>query len=533
MAGLTRTIEVTASRIKEAVAGFVALVSQLPEALELAFGNAFEFIFGFNGEDLSVAVGDKLAGALDQIEDSPVLPDWIKQLSPEHSSPLAPIFAFLGMMGLAAAIGPIIVSLASPHLELATQQISKSAQQAIPPVQTLMEGWRRGLLTDEQVTDLTLRQGFPPELTAFMSRMDKQLLRLDEVQRLNLRGILEDGEADDRLIKLGFESEDIPLLRNLFFIRPPVQDVIRMAVREVFTPEIAERFGQFEDFPQEFVAAAHEVGLRESDALNYWAAHWDLPSIGQAFEMLHRRVIDSDELNILLRAQDVMPFWRDKLTAISFRPLTRVDVRRMHLEGVITETEVFEAYLDFGYAPANARRMTDFTIAWNARREESQEKENKDNTKSEITKLYKLRRIGPGDAISMLVDIGIKPEAAEITIALVDFVREDDLVDARIKTVQRQFTGSQITEDEALILLDGLNLGNDEAQVRVALWREQRKEEHTPIPSKADFMKALNKTLITTEFFVASMGDRLGYSATDIELLRLLAVGLDIDEEPT
>ncbi len=528
--GITRSIEATANRIQEAVQGFVALVSQLPEALELAFGNALEFVFGFTGEELAGVIGDHFAPALDELEGSEFLPDWIKKLSPEHASPLAPVLAFVGGIAVASSLGSIITILSSPYLERAAQGMSARAQQSIPPIQTVIEGWRRGLLTEEQATELTLRSGFPPELTEFLQRIDKQLLRLDEVQALNLRGVIEDGDADNRLIQLGFASDDIPLLKNLFFIRPPVQDVIRMAVREVFTPEIAERFGQFEDFPEEFVAAAHEVGLRESDALNYWAAHWDLPSIGQGFEMLHRRVIESDELDILLRARDVMPFWRDKLTAISFRPLTRVDVRRMHLEGVITEAEVFDAYLDFGYAPANARRMTDFTVAWNARREESQEKENKDNTKSEITKLYRLRRIGSEDAISMLVDIGIKPEASAITIALVDFQREDNLIEQRIKTVQRQFTGAQITEEEALTLLDGLNLSNEESQTRVALWREQRKEEHAPIPTKGDFMDALDKGVILKDFFIVSMADRLGYSPIDIELLGRLAIGKTWDD---
>ena len=51
--------------------------------------------------------------------------------------------------------------------------------------------------------------------------------------------------------------------------------------------------------------------------------------------MLHRGVIDTAELDMLLRAQDVMPFWRDRLTAIAYRPLTRVDVRRMYKQGVL------------------------------------------------------------------------------------------------------------------------------------------------------------------------------------------------------
>ncbi|GAG78096.1 unnamed protein product, partial [marine sediment metagenome] len=86
------------------------------------------------------------------------------------------------------------------------------------------------------------------------------------------------------------------------------------------------------------------------------------PSPQQGFDMLHRGVISDDELNMLLRALDVMPFWRDKLTQIAFRPLTRVDVRRMYKQGVLTETEVYESYLIAGYNEQNAERMAEFTV---------------------------------------------------------------------------------------------------------------------------------------------------------------------------
>ena len=83
-----------------------------------------------------------------------------------------------------------------------------------------------------------------------------------------------------------------------------------------------------------------------------------LPSIGQGFEMLHRRVIEDADLDLLLRALDVMPFWREKLKDISYNPLTRVDVRRMHRIGVLEEEGVFNAYLDVGYNEENAQLMT-------------------------------------------------------------------------------------------------------------------------------------------------------------------------------
>jgi len=141
-----------------------------------------------------------------------------------------------------------------------------------------------------------------------------------------------------------------------------VQDLITMSVREVFSPDIAQKFGQFEDFPADFATYAKQQGVSDEWAKRYWAAHWVLPSITMAFDMLHRGVIDQATINQLLRAQDIMPFWRDKITAISYNPYTRVDVRRMHKAGVLSEDEVLTAYKDLGYDDVKALKMTDFTL---------------------------------------------------------------------------------------------------------------------------------------------------------------------------
>jgi len=151
-----------------------------------------------------------------------------------------------------------------------------------------------------------------------------------------------------------------------------------MAVREAFTPEIAARFGQYQDLPPDFVEWVGKKGLSKEWAERYWAAHWSLPSPQQGFEMLHRGVINEGDLNMLMRALDIMPFWRDKLIQIAYRPLTRVDVRRMFALGVLDVSGVRKAYTDLGYNDYNADLMTDFTIKYTegieTRRREAEER---------------------------------------------------------------------------------------------------------------------------------------------------------------
>ncbi|GAH21078.1 unnamed protein product, partial [marine sediment metagenome] len=88
------------------------------------------------------------------------------------------------------------------------------------------------------------------------------------------------------------------------------------------------------------------------------------------------------ELSRLLKSLDIMPFWRDKLTEISYNPLTRVDVRRMYKLGVLDESEVKKSYLNIGYNENDAEKMTAFTKKYEGDTE-------KELTKSAIDKAFK------------------------------------------------------------------------------------------------------------------------------------------------
>lgn len=178
------------------------------------------------------------------------------------------------------------------------------------------------------------------------SRKPIDALALIELWR---RGKLTDAGIDKELRIAGFKDDQIATLKELRFVLPNAQDLVRFAVREVYTPEIAEKFGQFEDFPDKAMEDAGRIGVDRELLSKYWAAHWDLPGATLGFEMLHRGTITEEELKTLLRALDVMPFWRDKLIDISWNVPTRVDVRRFWEMGTIDEPRLRKIYTAMGY----------------------------------------------------------------------------------------------------------------------------------------------------------------------------------------
>jgi len=218
-----------------------------------------------------------------------------------------------------------------------------------------------------------------------------------EVLTLFLRKKLTKAQAYERLEKLGYVyPNEIADKFNLTEAYPGVSDVIRFMVRDVDDPGEIETLQLDAEFKDKYRSKTQEYGeaqgLTEDLARRYWRAHWDTPSNTQAYEGLHRlrpdRVRDlwgavigknpenfdpqemteadslavhPDDVYRLLGFNDMVTPWRNRLVALSYRPLTRVDVRRAFFTGQLSRNDVYQDYLDLGYNTINAERLTVFT----------------------------------------------------------------------------------------------------------------------------------------------------------------------------
>jgi hypothetical protein len=235
---------------------------------------------------------------------------------------------------------------------------NNAAPNAIPDIGTLVNMYNQGMLSDADYENLGKSQGFSPEWTHMFSESLKQYLTGYEYVTAYRRGVIDEQTLNERLQTLRVDAFERSILMKITEYFPTPADLVTFAVREVYSPDIVERFGQKQDLPDKFIEEAAKAGLNAEQATNYWAAHWDLPSISQGFEMFHRGVIEEKDLDTLLRALDVMPFWRESLKKIAYNPLTRVDVRRMYSVGVIDREGVKRSYLDIGYDEEKAELMT-------------------------------------------------------------------------------------------------------------------------------------------------------------------------------
>ncbi len=250
-----------------------------------------------------------------------------------------------------------------------------------PDMQGLFDMLSRKLLTIDEFYEKARETGFDENTALRMFTASRNLLNAYDYINLFRRNEIDKGLLFNKLEQLKFTEEESKLMLKASEYYPTPQDLILFAVREVYSPDVTSKYGHFEDLPDKFITEGAKVGLSRTQAENYWAAHWRLPSATQGFEMLHRGLINREDLITLLRSLDILPFWRDKIVELSYNVPTRVDVRRMYSMGVYNQEAVYNNYLKLGYNAKDAKDLTDFTTIY-----ENQEKQG--ITRDNVIKAY-------------------------------------------------------------------------------------------------------------------------------------------------
>jgi hypothetical protein len=371
----------------------------------------------------------------------------------------------------------------------------------------------------------------------------------------------------DAVVAPGLSSSIIPALSHVYGERyqlqiPPIQDLIRFAVRESFYPEYVEEYGLRDEYPTELSQWGKKQGYSEDWLNHYWQSHWELPSIQIGFEMLHRRIITPEQLDKLFMAVDIMPWWRDKLQQVSHHVYTRVDVRRMRDMAVISREDCKQNYLDLGYDEEHAEKMTIWTEVYNAypdlmarfvkgwldidevrselaalgvpedRVEEMIQTKVKANapdrlakerdvTKSEIIKGVKQGVISRGEAEDLLQDMGYDESEAwyilQINIPPEEVEEEESARELSKTDILNGLKQELITSEDALALLVSIRYTEQDAQFILSIYEAAASgtlEGPQRSLTRADILKAVKTGLISPEQGFMMLLD-IGYQEED------------------
>lgn len=350
------------------------------------------------------------------------------------------------------------------------------------------------------------------------------------LSKLRFYALLDDRSINEELALQGWSDTRINHLLNTSWFYPNAQDFIRFGLREVFREDVVAKYGYDENNPiDELVpreqipdwhgAKALQAPPRMSDLAKaagldpnvfrwYWRAHWELPSPQQGFEMLHRGLIDTEELTQLLRILDLAPGWIDKMVGISYSPYTRVDARNMFITGVLTEEEFIQANMDIGYPRDKAERMAQWVKSTKMSVE-------KDLTQTVIFDAYDKGLKTRQWALDSLVTLGYDSTEADLMLAVRETKATQVALDDQTGLLTKQLTLGLLTEEIFTAELNKLAL-TEQAKAKLLAKARIIKAEKISLPSQSDLLRWYSKKMISATEARAKLS-LLGYLSADID----------------
>lgn len=320
---------------------------------------------------------------------------------------------------------------------------------------------------------------------------------------------------------------------------PTSQDLIQFSVRHGFEPDILQTFGYNKEIPATYLKWAEKIGLggssevtvpNSTDALGntledheatwaeqHWFAHWILPSLGDAYEMLHRLYPKSDYgpspdfsegngftpelLALFQRAQDIPQYWRQRLQAISYIPLSRVDVRRMYNAGTIEEKDVYHSYRAQGYNDTNAKRLLKFAIYSKRKQIEKEELWPK---AEKLCQMYSVGLLDSQTVLTYTDKLEIPRDEAQTFINNCNLENKKKQVDQILKLLKRAFVKGVIDETEVTRQLNDLGIREDAINDYILQWTLEKQFEFKE-DNASEAQKWYMQGIITQNEFVTRL----------------------------
>jgi len=376
----------------------------------------------------------------------------MKQLAQSGEFGLNAVVSFM----LGVTVYPSIMSAANPYWRLLEQETEKTAHSGLLDMGTLIQAWWRGALNEEKV--------------------------------------------NDTLLKEGFDTEEIEAIKAALRYYPSPTDFIRFATRDVFREDIVKKYGydnEWDKIASDMKEYVQKAGIDIEILRWYWRAHWVLPSPQMAFEMLHRGIITQDDIRELLRISDYAPNWIEKLIAISYSPITRVDLRRLFQIGVIDEERLLKGYKELGYSEEDAKLMVEWTKIEYTQKD-------RDLTKTEILRNYRIGQCTRDEAKKMLIDLGYNEEESEWILIYEDYKLYVEDIEAEAETIIYELGEGHISYDEATKRLTDLGMP-ERVKIRYLDKAKREVRKTTKRPSTEELKRWYSSGIISEKDFREEM----------------------------
>lgn len=415
-----------------------------------------------------------------------------------------------------AAIGGALIGVAfflqsfvPPLQRETTYALNRIFPNLSPGIADAIDLRTKGIIGENVFLEYFLRQGYTPTIANRFWESSRAKIGAEAVLVLYWRGKVTEGVFLERMSYFGFSKDEAEVFNESRKFYPSPTDLVNWQAKEVFEPDAIKKYGLDNEYELIDKEAFYKAGMDDEQIRNYWRAHWQHPSLNMIYSLLHRGLITQDDVYEYYRLVEIPPYWRDKLTTMSYPPYTRVDTRRMYEMGVLTEEQVLRNYLDLGYDDEKAANMTQFTVAYSTQKD-------KDLTKSQIEKAYEYGILTESKTIELLQNLGYNEEEALFVLGLKAYAIMQDELDDKVSTIKTRFRRGLITQEQALSELDRLEISPVFRDKTIAEILRVKQTEFQ-LPTKADIGKFFVSKLIDEDQYKDYMG-RLGFQEAEIEL---------------
>jgi len=428
----------------------------------------------------------------------------------------------IGMSPLSAVMSPVSTAVQNwAYRQWPSKQLD---------VPTLLEAKRRQIIPESEFTKGMNENGFGGERLTALLRFDEQMIGIGDLLSGFLTKRVDEPEFYSRIEKYHFTREEAEKLTKITQFYPSAMDFIRFMVREVFREDVVTEYKMDEDFDIIWDSIKEYLLIDENVLKWYCRSHWELVSPQMGFEFLHRlnpevlKVLGAkykemglsikdiqfteENLDDLLKYADYMGFYRPKIRAISYNPLTRVDLRRIYALGLIDEVELHARLMEVGYASTDAELMVEFYKKYVMGSE-------RDLSKAQILEGYKTKELSREQTIELIGNLGYDTDETELIITLEENKQATKELQEEIKALKAEYNHNVITIEEFTAEIEKMDLS--EASKRYYTVSAQReKREVIESPTKADLKSWLSKKIIEESEFKTRMIDK-GFNPKDIE----------------
>lgn len=363
--------------------------------------------------------------------------------------------------------------------------------------------------------------GFYPNWQEEVTKTFRAKPNVNEVVQLRLRKFLDDPTYLKLMREEGvLDDNDRKRFEQLAIAQPGISDIITFLVRDVADNELVEKFGMDADFEKKWqgllIQYAEALGIPPELAKYYWRAHWHIPSPTQLFEMIHRLrpgavdeklAVTHETVREALQQDDVLPFWIDKLLAVSYRPITRTDAQRAYEIGAFTEAELEAAYLDEGYNPKDAKLLVRFStqLVQTRRRRKIGIPSGR-----ELMNRYVAGNLSVEDLKTQLRELKFTEQEIDESVKWSGRKIRNDNNKARIKCVKDRYMKGMLTRNESVIEVEKVTEDNLHAQQIVDGWCRILSQKEKEVPA-GQLCEMFQRNLITQRTFEVALVN-LGYS---------------------